>query len=84
MPVATARRSLWHRLILISSSRSAQKVEIQDFTSTGLKMTISGGITEYTGEQSATLIERSKSLLIHARESERNRFCLDGDILTPG
>ena len=28
-----------------------------------------------------TLLERAKSLLIHAREAGRNRFCLDGDIL---
>lgn len=56
-------------------------IETHEFNNAGLRVTISGGITEYTGENSEALIERSKSLLIHAREAGRNRFCLDGDIL---
>ena len=56
-------------------------IEAHEFSSAGLKVTISGGITEYTGENSAALLERSKSLLINAREAGHNRFCLDSDIL---
>ncbi len=66
---------------LVGLERLRVLIETQTFTDDYLRVTISGGITEYTGENSSTLIERSKSLLINARESGRNRFCLDGDIL---
>lgn len=66
---------------LVGLERLRVLIETQTFTDDFLRVTVSGGITEYTGENSATLIERSKSLLINARESGRNRFCLDGDIL---
>jgi len=66
---------------LVGLERLRVLIETQTFTDDYLRVTISGGITEYTGENSATLIERSKSLLLNARESGRNRFCLDGDIL---
>lgn len=70
--------SLQDALIALERLRGA--IETQVFTSAGLKLTISGGITEYTGENSKALIERSKSLLLHAREAGRNRFCFDADI----
>jgi diguanylate cyclase (GGDEF)-like protein len=66
---------------MIGLERLRVLIEAHEFASAGLKVTISGGITEYTGENSAALIERSKSLLINAREAGRNRFCLDTDIL---
>lgn len=66
---------------MVGLERLRVLIETQTFTDDFLRVTVSGGITEYTGENSATLIERSKSLLINARESGRNRFCLDGDIL---
>ena len=65
---------------LVGLERLRMLIETQTFTDDFLRITVSGGITEYTGENSATLIERSKSLLINARESGGNRFCLDGDI----
>ena len=65
---------------MVGLERLRVLIETQTFTDDFLRITVSGGITEYTGENSATLIERSKSLLINARESGRNRFCLDGDI----
>lgn len=66
---------------LVGLERLRVLIETQTFTDAFLRVTVSGGITEYTGENSSTLIERSKSLLINARDSGRNRFCLDGDIL---
>ena len=66
---------------MVGLERLRVLIEAHEFSSTGLKLTISGGITEYTGENSAALIERSKSLLIHAREAGRKRFCLDTGIL---
>lgn len=66
---------------MIGLERLRVLIEAHEFSSAGLKVTISGGITEYTGENSAALLERSKSLLINAREAGRNRFCLDTDII---
>ena len=65
---------------MIGLERLRTLIETLEFSSAALRVTVSGGITEYTGENSAALIERSKSLLIHARQAGRNRFCLDGDI----
>jgi diguanylate cyclase (GGDEF)-like protein len=66
---------------MVGLERLRVLIEAHEFASAGRKMTISGGITEYTGESAATLIERSKALLIHAREAGRNRFCLDTDMI---
>jgi len=66
---------------LVGLERLRVQIETQAFTDDYLRLTISGGIIEYTGENSEALVERSKSLLINAREAGRNRFCLDGDIL---
>ena len=66
---------------LIGLERLRNAIETKAFTSAGWRLTISGGITEYTGENSAALVERSRCLLIHAREAGRNRFCMDADIL---
>jgi len=66
---------------IIGMERLRLRVEAQPLTPDNLFVTISGGITEYAGENATVLVERSKSLLIHAREAGRNRFCLDMDIL---
>lgn len=66
---------------IIGMERLRARIEAESFTPENLHITISGGITEYTGETSAALLERSQSLLINAREAGHNRFCLDGDIL---
>jgi len=42
-------------------------------------MTISGGVCEFTGEDSATLIEQVRSLLAAAREAGGNRLCVNLD-----
>ena len=52
-------------------------VEIEKFTPKKISITISGGITEYTGENATAMIERSKALMVNAREAGRNCFCLD-------
>ena len=66
---------------MIGLERLRVQVESRTFTEAELRLTISGGITEYTGESSETLIERCKSLMLNAREAGGNRFCLDLDII---
>lgn len=66
---------------MIGLERLRVLIETQAFTKAELQVTISGGITEYTGESSETLVERSRSLMINAREAGCNRFCLDLDII---
>ncbi|HRL74971.1 MAG TPA: diguanylate cyclase [Candidatus Accumulibacter phosphatis] len=43
-------------------------------------LTISGGVSEYTGEDVPALIERLASLLASARESGCNRLCVNLDL----
>ena len=43
-------------------------------------ITISGGVTEYTGEDTPVLIEHAASLLTAAREAGQNRLCVNMDI----
>ncbi len=66
---------------IIGMERLRASVEARSFTDRKLRLTISGGITEYTGENAASLTARSRDLLTNARQSGGNRFCLDGDIL---
>lgn len=66
---------------MIGLERLRALVEAQEFTDKAIRVTISGGISEYTGENSSALLERCESLLVHARESGRNRLCLDLDII---
>ena len=66
---------------MIGLERLRVQVESQIFTEAELRLTISGGITEYTGESSETLVERCKALMLNAREAGGNRFCLDLDII---
>ncbi|HCZ16605.1 MAG TPA: hypothetical protein DHV85_18860 [Candidatus Accumulibacter sp.] len=42
-------------------------------------LTISGGVSEFTGEETAALIERVRSLLAAARDSGCNRLCVNLD-----
>ena len=49
--------------------------------SAGNKITICGGVSEYTGENSAPMIEHCRSLLEHAKEKGGNRFCLDLEMI---
>ncbi len=66
---------------MIGLERLRVQVESQTFTEAELRLTISGGITEYTGESSETLVERCTSLMLNACEAGGNRFCLDLDII---
>ena len=66
---------------MIGLERLRSLIETQTFTEQFLRITISGGITEYTGENAEAMIERSQSLVAHARRAGRNRFCMDLDIL---
>jgi diguanylate cyclase (GGDEF)-like protein len=71
--------SLKHALVGLERLRAM--IETATFGGGKFKLTISGGIIEYTGENPEALVERSRALVINARESGRNRFCLDVDIL---
>lgn len=66
---------------MVGLERLRALIEIKEFTSARLRVSISGGITEFTGENSARLLEQSKSLLCQAREAGGNRYCLDADII---
>lgn len=66
---------------LIGLERLRTRIEVATFTDAELRVTVSGGITEYTGENSDALVERCKSLLVQARDAGRNRYCLDADII---
>jgi diguanylate cyclase (GGDEF)-like protein len=66
---------------LVGLERLRVLIETRTFGAGKFKLTISGGIVEYTGENREALVERSRALVINARESGRNRFCLDVDIL---
>ncbi len=65
---------------IIGVERLRAMIEEHVFTPDNLHVTVSGGVTEYAGENAALLIERSNALLINAREAGRNRLCQDVDI----
>lgn len=66
---------------MIGLERLRVTIESQAFTKAELRLTVSGGIMEYTGESSETLVERCRSLMVNAREAGCNRFYLDLDII---
>ena len=66
---------------MIGLERLRTLIENHAFSERKLHITVSGGITEYTGENSSALIERVQTLMQDARNSGRNRFCLDMDLL---
>lgn len=65
---------------MVGLERLRALIEGHDFSDTRYRLTISGGVTEYTGESAAMLIERTRLLLLQARGSGRNRLCLDTEI----
>jgi len=66
---------------MIGLERLRGLIETQTFTDKFARITVSGGIVEYTGENAEAMIERCQSLVAHARESGRNRFCMDTDMI---
>ena len=62
---------------MIGLERLRMLIETQELPPEAVKTTISGGVTEYTGENSTPLIERCRSLLEHAKDGGGNRFCVD-------
>ena len=65
---------------IIGVERLRALVEAHPFSPDNLHITVSGGVTEYSGENATQLIERTTSLLIHAREAGGNSLCQDVDI----
>ena len=66
---------------MIGLERLRLIVEAQESPNEAVNATISGGVSEYTGENASPLIERCRSLLEHAKESGGNRFCVDLGII---
>ncbi len=66
---------------LVGLERLRVLIETQEFSNASLRVTISGGITEYTGENPDALVDRAASLLVNARDAGQNRYCLDLDII---
>lgn len=62
---------------MVGLERLRQLVETQEGGADTAKLTISGGVSEYSGENAAPLIEQCASLLEQARQSGGNRFCVD-------
>jgi len=65
---------------MVGLERVRAQVGVKDLTENGSPITLSGGVTEYSGESSAILIERAVSLLEHARDAGHNHICQDVDI----
>jgi diguanylate cyclase (GGDEF)-like protein len=66
---------------MVGLERLRGLIETLTFTDKFLRVTVSGGMAEYSGENAEAMIERCQSLVMQARESGRNRFCMDTDIL---
>ncbi len=64
---------------VVGVERLRSQIETHPFID-HLAITISGGIAGYAGETSAALLERCQSLLLNAKKTGRNRFCLDPEI----
>jgi len=62
---------------IIGVERLRASIDEHRFTADNLHVTLSGGVTEYAGENSAQLLERTSSLLACAREAGHNRLCQD-------
>jgi len=60
--------------------RLRELVEASHWSSSEPLLTISGGVTEYTGEDTPVLIEHVASLLTAAREAGHNRLCVNMDM----
>jgi len=65
---------------MVGLERIRALIEAHEFSKGRVKVTISGGVTEYTGESAMLMIERSKSLLVEAWEHGRNRLAVNMEI----
>ena len=65
---------------MIGLERLRETIEASATSDSGSLLTVSGGVTEYTGEDAGALIERVRSLLATAREAGCNRLCVNMDI----
>ena len=65
---------------MIGLERLREVVEATYSRDERLPLTISGGVTEYSGEDSAALIEHLRPLLSAAQEAGGNRLCVDLEI----
>ncbi len=63
----------------IGLERLRELVETRPASTDDQPLTISGGVCEFTGEDSAALIEHVRSLLATAREAGGNRLCVNLD-----
>lgn len=67
------------RTALIPLERLREAVQAQTISPTNVNVTISGGVTEYTGETTNAMIEHGRRLLINATDSGGNQYCFDID-----
>ncbi len=58
---------------MLTAERIRKRIELLEFDS-GIKITISGGIAEYSNENALTLVKKADNLLYVAKESGRNRI----------
>jgi diguanylate cyclase (GGDEF)-like protein len=65
---------------MIPLERIRAQIEAENLGSTGLSVTISGGVTECAGDTSEALIARAQALLLVAKEAGRNHLCQDTEI----
>lgn len=64
---------------IVGLERLREQIELSHADNADLPLTISGGVSEFTGEDSAALIEDVRSLLAAALEAGGNRVCVDLD-----
>lgn len=64
---------------LIGVERLRGKMEEELPAHGKLRLSVSGGVSEYTGEDPAAVIEHVQSLLASARQAGYNRICVDLD-----
>lgn len=65
---------------MVGLERLRETIEVGSTQGGDAGMTISGGVSEYSGEDQPALIERLESLLASARDSGCNRLCVDLDL----
>jgi len=65
---------------LIPLERLREAVKAQPFSPLDVRVTISGGVNEYTGESTTAMIEHGKKLLINATDSGGDQYCFDIEV----
>ncbi len=65
---------------MVGLERLRETIEAGSTQGGNAGMTISGGVSEYSGEDQPALIKRLESLLASARDSGCNRLCVDLDL----